>query len=97
MRVPQLLPEAEEELEAAASRYESQQPGLGTALLAAIADTIERISELPFAARVVRGDLRRKTVRRFPYYILYRVKNEDILVVAIAHRRRRPGYWRRRT
>jgi plasmid stabilization system protein ParE len=96
MRVINLLPEAGEELDGAASHYESQQFGLGSALLAEMTKTFDQIAELPFAARAVRGDLRRKFVRRFPYYILYRASDEEILIVAIARRRRRPGYWRRR-
>lgn len=96
MSVVQLLAEAEQELEAAALHYESQQPGLGAALLLEVEKTFNRISELPLAARVVRGDLRRRFVHRFPYFVLYRVDGDDILVVAVAHRRRRPGYWRDR-
>ncbi len=96
MRVIRLLPEAGEELEAAASHYETQQAGLGSALLSEVKRTRDRIAELPFATRAVRGGLRRRFIRRFPYYILYRVSDEEILIVAIAHRRRRPGYWRGR-
>ena len=71
-------------LEAAALHYETQQEGLGTALLAEVEKTFGRISELPLAARTIRGDLRRRLVHRFPYYILYRVKGDDVLVVAVA-------------
>lgn len=39
---------------------------------------------------------RRMLVRRFPLAIIYRVEAQRVLVVAIAHQRRRPGYWRRR-
>lgn len=96
MSVVHLLFEAEQELEVAALHYESQQAGLGAALLTEVEKTFGRISELPLAARAVRGDLRRRFVHRFPYYVLYRVRGHDILVVAVAHRRRRPGYWRDR-
>jgi len=36
-------------------------------------------------------------VRRFPFGILYRIEPEQIVVVAVMHLRRRPGYWRDRT
>jgi toxin ParE1/3/4 len=36
-------------------------------------------------------------LNRFPYTVLYRVKNDEIFVTAVAHHSRRPGYWRRRT
>ena len=47
-----LLPEAEEELRAAARFYESLQPGLGLALLQEVRRARERIAERPKAARV---------------------------------------------
>ncbi|TMA90118.1 MAG: hypothetical protein E6J77_07075 [Deltaproteobacteria bacterium] len=40
--------------------------------------------------------LRRFLVRRFPYGLLYRVESDQIFIVAVAHLRRRPGYWRGR-
>ncbi len=97
MRVISLLPQAGEELEAAASHYETQQAGLGLALLAEVKMTCDLVAQAPFAARGVRVGLRRKLVRRFPYYVLYRVSDDEILIIAIAHRRRRPGYWRGRS
>ena len=39
---------------------------------------------------------RRRVLRRFPFSIVYRVKESNILIVAFAHGRRRPGYWRNR-
>jgi plasmid stabilization system protein ParE len=46
----------------------------------------------PFGAR---GE-RRFVLDRFPYTILYRVREDEVFVTAIAHQSRRPGYWRRR-
>jgi plasmid stabilization system protein ParE len=40
---------------------------------------------------------RRMLVRRFPYWIVYRADQDSVLVLAVAHQRRRPGYWRPRT
>ncbi len=96
MNVVLILPQASEELEASISYYESKQTGLGAALLAEFKRTCERIFELPKAARLIRGDLRRRPIHRFPYSVLYRVSNDEIVIVAIAHRRRRPGFWRSR-
>lgn len=44
----------------------------------------------------VSGALRRFLLRRFPYYLLYRVEEDWILVLAVGHHSRRPGYWRDR-
>jgi toxin ParE1/3/4 len=89
-----LLPEAEEELRAAASFYEAEQEGLGRALIQEIRRTFQFIRKYPLAASVERGELRVRTVARFPYRIYYRARPDEILVVAIGHYRRRPGFWR---
>ena len=88
-----LLAEAEEELRAAAEFYESEQPELGRALLREVRRTSRLISERPFVARIERGDIRVRTIARFPYRIYYRVRDEEIVIIAVAHRRRRPGFW----
>ena len=80
----------------AASHYERQQAGLGLSLIQQIRKACDQISERPLANRLVRGAIRRKIVGRFPYSILYRMDKDEIIVVAVAHQRRRPGYWRGR-
>lgn len=91
-----LLREAEEELRLAAQYYEEAQPGLGWALIAEVRRAKEFIAEYPLAARVERGAIRVRSIARFPYRIYYRVRPEEIIVVAIGHRRRRPGFWQSR-
>jgi plasmid stabilization system protein ParE len=92
-----LLLEAEEELRDAAQFYERLQPGLGQALLQEVRLATKRIAERPMVSRVERGDIRVRSILRFPYRIYYRVRAEEIVVIAVGHRRRRPGYWRHRT
>ena len=92
-----LLPEAEEELQAAARFYEALQSGLGLALLQEVRRANERIAERPKASRVERGDIRVRSILRFPYRLYYRVRSDEIVIVAIGHRRRRPRFWRGRT
>jgi plasmid stabilization system protein ParE len=75
-----LLRKAEEELEAAARYYEAEQAGLGAALLQEIRGTLLRIGEKPFASRVERGDIRVRTVGRFPYRIYYRAGADGVLL-----------------
>ncbi len=92
-----LLPEAQEELRAAARFYESLQPGLGLALLQEVRRAKQRIAERPKASRVERGDIRVQSILRFPYRLYYRGGPDEIVIVAVGHRRRRPGFWRNRT
>lgn len=88
-----ILPQASEELEAAVVYYNSQRSKLGTTFLSEFENTVERILNLPMAARIVRGSVRRRAIRRFPFSVLYRPGTDEVVIVAVAHRRRRPGYW----
>jgi len=91
-----LLSEAEDELRAAARFYEAEQEGLGRALLQEVRRAFRFIREYPLASKIERGEVRARPVARFPYRIYYRARSDEILVIAIGHRRRRPGYWRGR-
>ena len=88
-----ILPEASEELEACVSYYNSQQQNLGTEFLEEFEKTAARIVELPKAARILREDVRSRPIHRFPFFVLYRVSEDETTIVAVAHRRRRPRYW----
>ena len=96
MTVVRLLPEAEEELRAAAKFYEAEQSGLGRAPLQEVRRALRFIAEHPLTARIERAEIHVRTVARFPYRVYYRARPEEIVVVAIGHRHRRPGYWRSR-
>ena len=59
---------------------------------------LERVRLLPHAGALVTGldvpfDLRRVRLHRFPFHIFFAARDEEIVVVAIAHERRRPDYW----
>jgi plasmid stabilization system protein ParE len=89
--------EAEAELVDAASWYESHREGLGAAFLGAVEATVARIAEAPRVGSMVPSladpDVRRRPVQRFPYHIVYMELPDHLRVLAIAHDRRRPGYW----
>jgi toxin ParE1/3/4 len=91
-----LLPEAEEELRVAARFYEAEQESLGRALIQEVRRTLRFIRQHPLAAGAERGEVRVRTIARFPYRVYYRARAEEILVVAIGHHRRKPGVWRNR-
>jgi toxin ParE1/3/4 len=88
-----LLREAEEELRVAAPFYEESQPGLGQALIVEVRRAEDLIAAHPLAAGIERGEIRVRSIARFPYRIHYRVRAEEIVVIAIGHRRRQPGFW----
>ncbi len=82
------------ELREAAQYYEAQRRGLGAEFRDEIRLTLERIKHFPDAWQTLSENTRRCQTRRFPYGVIYRVEPDGILVVAIAHLHRRPGYWR---
>ena len=88
--------DAEAELEQAALFYESQVVGLGKSFAAEVERTISLVREFPEAGSPTGANWRRVVIARFPYSIIYQQRPDLIRIVAIAHQRRRPGYWRGR-
>ena len=95
-----LLAAAEQEMMAAADRYEQQTPGLGTEFLHAIAAAFSLLLRQRFLGRVFAGidllDVREYVLPRFPYSLVYRVGETGLTVVAVSHQHRRRGYWQNR-
>ena len=85
---------AEAEINEAADFYDLQALGLGTVFLDEIQHVIETVMRHPQAAMLLRGNLRRKLMAKFPYSPVYSVRPNEIRVLAIAHHKRRPFYWR---
>ena len=83
-------PAAARELIEAVAYYEREREGRGQRFATAIAG-------LPQAHPILLApDIRSIKVRRFPYRVVYVVLADTIDVIAVAHAKRRPGYWRRR-
>ena len=87
---------AEEEMSEAALFYEAASPGFGEKFLADVERTVDRLRLHPEAGVDVDGGLRRVLLHRFPFSLIYSVEFDGILIVSVAHHRRRPGYWRSR-
>jgi len=89
--------EAERELIDGAIYYsEHGGPELGLAFIAEFELAIEALYEHPQLGPVWRGKSRRFPLRRFPYSVIYRLRPNEVHVIALAHQRRRPGYWSNR-
>jgi plasmid stabilization system protein ParE len=89
-------PEALEEYEAAASYYAERDPELQLRFIESIENSIDRILEAPTRWRVIDEDVRRCVTHVFPYGILYTIETDFILVIAVMHFSREPGYWKQR-
>lgn len=87
---------AEEELNEAAAFYARTRPGLGDAFLTEIHRAVDALAASPLAGVALEDDVRWWLVKRFPYSVLCRVRDDRIRILAIAHQKRRPFYWRGR-
>jgi plasmid stabilization system protein ParE len=90
------LPAAQSELDSAFSWYEEQAVGLGNEFLDELDKTLRLIATFPELQPLIDKKVRRCLVNRFPYAIFYGVADHSIIVVAVAHLRRKPDYWKSR-
>lgn len=90
-------PDAVLEIREATLYYQTQQVGLGKRFLLTVEESLTRISNFPESFPVVDSNIRQCKVARFPYAIVYRVQVNYIQVIALAHSRRKPQYWARRS
>jgi toxin ParE1/3/4 len=90
-------PAAAREFAADFRYYERDHPGRGRRFVAAVDAVLDRITETPEQfALLFEPDIRSAKVPRFPYRVVYVILGDDINVIAVAHAKRRPAYWRRR-
>jgi len=84
---------ASEHLESVAF-YESRLAGLGADYLTEFEATMARVCGAPSSCPIdCPPDIRIARLKRFPFSVLYRQRNARLEVLAVAHQRRRPGYW----
>jgi plasmid stabilization system protein ParE len=88
---------AEQELNDAIQYYERAEPGLGDAFLTEVRRCTAEILEFPEASQVVRGKIRRRLCRRFPYGLLYTRRDDEIRILVVMNLKRHPTYWLGRT
>lgn len=86
-------PEALAEYEEAARYYADCQDGLELRFIAAVEQAIMQILEAPELWRILENDIRRCLTPIFPYAVLYSIETDFVLIIAIMHCHRAPGYW----
>jgi toxin ParE1/3/4 len=89
-------PEAELELDEAATFYEAGMSGLGGVFSDEVERVINVLLEHPELGARADDDLRHFVLRRFPFSVVYAAADQFLYVVAIAHGSRKPGYWKAR-
>jgi toxin ParE1/3/4 len=90
-------PAAQRELNEAADFYDAEDPGLGGAFLDAAERAFEQIQAFPESSPISLAPVRTKVLSAFPFSVIYWVTDDEVIIVlALAHHRRRPEYWRAR-
>lgn len=89
-------PDADAELLEATDWYLKRSLIAATGFIQAVDHAIARIAENPLRYPVTRFGRRRFVLISYPYDLVYRIRQDEVEVVAIAHHARRPGYWRNR-
>jgi plasmid stabilization system protein ParE len=90
-------PAALQDAEEAAGWYAERSVRAAVRFLDELDRLIDLIAISPNRFQVFDGDLRRAVFRRFPFYIVFRADDLNIVVLAVAHGKRRPRFWHNRT
>jgi plasmid stabilization system protein ParE len=89
-------PLAKRELFEGADFYQARAEGLDEAFLTSVESAVGRLRRHPRSGEIVLASIRRLSVPRFPYSVIYQVEDDRVFILAIAHEKRRPRYWARR-
>ena len=92
----EILSAAEDELREAVAYYNEQSEGLGFEFAAEVKRTLQRILQYPHAWASLSKRTRRCRTNRFPHGVIYQVREDTILIVAIMHLRMDPESWKSR-
>jgi plasmid stabilization system protein ParE len=84
---------AEQELFTEITYLEGRAPNLGRRFLDEVLRAEKFIAEFPEGSQEVAPGIRKHPIRKFPYSLIYSVENDEIVIWAVAHGSRRPGYW----
>jgi plasmid stabilization system protein ParE len=84
---------ARKEFDEAHDWYEKQRTGLGDEFSECVEIALDSIAALPEIHQFVFKDIRRAVVKRFPFSVMYRVKRDRIVVLAVFHSKRNPAIW----
>jgi toxin ParE1/3/4 len=93
MKSIRFLAAARRELLAEVLYYSESEAGLGVKFARAVEQALAISVQFPLSGSPGPADTRKITVRGFPFSVVYLQEGRRIVVVAVAHHSRRPGYW----
>jgi len=73
--------------------YEAQRVGLGETFLVEFERVLAVLEEHPLRFPILHASVRRAMTRRFPYAILFRLRDEQVVVLSVSHHARDPADW----
>lgn len=86
-------PEAAEEAQASVDWYRARSAEAAAGFVAELDYAIERVAELPETWPSYIANTRRFVFRVYPFSVVYRIAEDSVEIVAVAHAKRKPGYW----
>ena len=89
-------PDVHIEIQNAYTWYEPQSDGLGSDFINELESAYISIKQMPHAWPSLSKSIHRYILKKFPYGILYSIKDENIFIIAVMHLHRKPGYWEKR-
>jgi toxin ParE2 len=95
MRARFLRP-AEAEVDEAVAYFDQQREGLGDRFEQDLLATVRFITQHPLTGHPLTRSARKFRLHTFRYNVIYLIDGDEVVIVAVAHHRRRPGYWRDR-
>lgn len=87
---------AEAEVDQAVAYFDQQRQGLGERFEQDLRNTIRFIIQHPLTGHPLTKFVRKFRLHTFRYNVIYAIDGDEIVIIAVAHHRRRPGYWRSR-
>ncbi len=84
---------AEEELLNEIGYLELRAKGLGQRFFAEVRRAESLIAQFPEAGGEIRPGIRKRLLRKFRYSLIYSIEQDSLLILAVAHQSRRPGFW----
>ncbi|HLW88557.1 MAG TPA: type II toxin-antitoxin system RelE/ParE family toxin [Terriglobales bacterium] len=89
-------PEARVDLRDGARWYRERNPAVAAEFRTAINDVVRSVAEAPRRWPTHLYGTRRFVLQRFPFSVIYLDDPDEVVIVAVAHGKRKPGYWKRR-
>jgi toxin ParE1/3/4 len=91
-----ILPEAQADFDEGVRWYAKEKKGRGRKFAEAVKQVLKRLRKMPKAHTVVMKDVRRALVPGFPYIVLYRVTDDEVVIISIFHTSQDPYKWQSR-